>query len=414
MKSFAIVCLMLCMAVLATAIDFATAMELLERQEAIMKHVVASNGTRSLNVPAYNEIYPVSYAFYTVFFDLGFSQADIYEWTGSDWENVGEMVMTYESGHVAQLQFLFEDDFLRFTFTWENGHIASSLQEVQIHDVWQEFVRESFSWDGENLASMMRSLYTGEMWMEYEQGSWTYDGTQVQQGVMQTNQGTTWMNSWRSTATWGRENINQVYCEWWDGDAWQPDCRDNYTYNADGNCLTDLYEQYYEGWEIEYRDTYSYDGNLIVQVLTEDEESSVWENDYLTTVTYSGGVPTEMLEQEWDGTQWVNDEKWVMSGNATGDEDIVPVQQLAAWPNPFNPDVTVSYSLAQPGQVSVQVYDIRGRLVNTLYSGAQEAGEHTLQWNGQSSTGTAVGSGVYLLRVNTPQGTRSQKMTLLK
>jgi hypothetical protein len=52
-------------------------------------------------------------------------------------------------------------------------------------------------------------------------------------------------------------------------------------------------------------------------------------------------------------------------------------------PNPFRDASTISYSLPARVDVELRVVDVRGRVVRTLESGAKEAGEHRVEWNGR-------------------------------
>jgi len=91
---------------------------------------------------------------------------------------------------------------------------------------------------------------------------------------------------------------------------------------------------------------------------------------------------------------------------------LVALQQN--WPNPFNPTTTIGYSLANPGQVHLDVYNVRGQHVKTLYNGAAEAGNHTAIWNGQNDAGQKVASGVYFYRLDMNGQSQVKKMLLLK
>jgi hypothetical protein len=87
---------------------------------------------------------------------------------------------------------------------------------------------------------------------------------------------------------------------------------------------------------------------------------------------------------------------------------------ISCYPNPFNPETTVSYSLSATGHVTLAVYDARGMRVATLVDRDETAGAHAVAWNGRDNRGAAAGSGVYFVRLTTPAGTRSTKTTLLK
>jgi len=83
-------------------------------------------------------------------------------------------------------------------------------------------------------------------------------------------------------------------------------------------------------------------------------------------------------------------------------------------PNPFNPTTEIHFELDQPGMVRVSVYDISGRLVETLVQEHLEAGTHTRLWEGRDLSGRQVPSGSYFLRLQSGQHTVNRKMLLIK
>lgn len=86
-----------------------------------------------------------------------------------------------------------------------------------------------------------------------------------------------------------------------------------------------------------------------------------------------------------------------------------------AYPNPFNPRTTIAYDLPRASAVDLRVYDLAGRLVRTLVTGqVEEAGLHTIQWDGMNNAGGAVPSGVYLYRINAAGHQESRRMVLLR
>jgi len=91
-----------------------------------------------------------------------------------------------------------------------------------------------------------------------------------------------------------------------------------------------------------------------------------------------------------------------------------PIRFVGARPNPFNPGANVRYTVAEPSHVSIVIYDVRGQPVATLVDSVQSAGAHTVAWDGRDGQGNWVVSGVYFVRLTSPAGTRSYKMTLLK
>lgn len=79
------------------------------------------------------------------------------------------------------------------------------------------------------------------------------------------------------------------------------------------------------------------------------------------------------------------------------------------FPNPFNPTTTISYQLANKNQVEIQVYDVLGRLVQTLVNEQQLAGKYAVQFNA-----TRFSSGVYLVRMRFEGKEYIKKMLLVK
>jgi len=90
------------------------------------------------------------------------------------------------------------------------------------------------------------------------------------------------------------------------------------------------------------------------------------------------------------------------------------VLSVSAYPNPFNPETTVRYTVPSRGRVTLVVYDARGAHVATLVDAERGAGAYTATWDGRDEAGHPAGSGVYFARLASPSGTRSYKMTLLK
>jgi hypothetical protein len=84
------------------------------------------------------------------------------------------------------------------------------------------------------------------------------------------------------------------------------------------------------------------------------------------------------------------------------------------YPNPFNPETRIPYSLGEDALVLVQVVDLTGRLVATLADGKQPAGKYTAVWNGRDDRNRPAGSGVYVCTMRAGNSLRIRKMILMK
>ena len=91
--------------------------------------------------------------------------------------------------------------------------------------------------------------------------------------------------------------------------------------------------------------------------------------------------------------------------------DILPnvVSLKGNFPNPFNPETSISYTLSHDSQVMLSVYDLSGRLVETLVEGQQYPGEFLVSWSAHS-----LPSGMYIARLMVDGESFTQKMMLMK
>jgi hypothetical protein len=83
-------------------------------------------------------------------------------------------------------------------------------------------------------------------------------------------------------------------------------------------------------------------------------------------------------------------------------------------PNPFSSETTVRFALPNAGPVSLQVFDVSGRKVATLVDRTLDAGPHSVSWNGRDDSGSAVATGVYLVRLQSNGETVTGEMVRMK
>jgi len=102
----------------------------------------------------------------------------------------------------------------------------------------------------------------------------------------------------------------------------------------------------------------------------------------------------------------------------TGNEitDLVPSMPVlnANYPNPFNPETTISFSLPENTSIELAVYNIKGKKVKTLASGNMDAGDHESIWYGRDDDGKQVSSGVYFYKLKSDRHTTTKKCVLMK
>ena len=93
------------------------------------------------------------------------------------------------------------------------------------------------------------------------------------------------------------------------------------------------------------------------------------------------------------------------------EKDVLPSEFAItnAYPNPFNPEIKISYYLPNESDVSVDIYNINGQLVQNIFSAFNQLGTAEVVWNANEHS-----SGVYFVAVKSAQGTLTQKITLVK
>ena len=124
-------------------------------------------------------------------------------------------------------------------------------------------------------------------------------------------------------------------------------------------------------------------------------------NDLDLTFEFHGPISVE-VEQQTD------------PGTTPGVE--LKTELIGAYPNPFNPSTNIAFTLAQPANVSINVYNISGQFIKTLLFDQPFAkGYHSIAWDGRDTSGRQAASGIYFYRMETDVAdTMIKKMLLLK
>lgn len=96
-----------------------------------------------------------------------------------------------------------------------------------------------------------------------------------------------------------------------------------------------------------------------------------------------------------------------------GNPEIPIIQGISsAYPNPFNPTVNLSCGNQRAGITTVEVYNLRGQKVRTLFNGARDKGNFNISWDGKDDNGSKMPSGIYMIRMNA-SGTKSIRKVVM-
>jgi len=111
----------------------------------------------------------------------------------------------------------------------------------------------------------------------------------------------------------------------------------------------------------------------------------------------------------------IDDVTWDLSTAVVDPTPIAVVTALNGnYPNPFNPETTISYSVKGTQPIVVEIYNTKGQKVKTLVNEAKATGNYNVKWNGTDENNQKVSSGVYFFKMNAGKYSSSKKMILMK
>jgi hypothetical protein len=87
---------------------------------------------------------------------------------------------------------------------------------------------------------------------------------------------------------------------------------------------------------------------------------------------------------------------------------------LQNFPNPFNPETVIKFSVKENSWVTLRVYNVLGQVVRTLVDEPKSAGEYAVPWDGKNGQNEEVASGVYFYRIKAGDYESVRRMTLLR
>ncbi|MFA7025723.1 MAG: M14 family zinc carboxypeptidase [Candidatus Cloacimonadaceae bacterium] len=170
----------------------------------------------------------------------------------------------------------------------------------------------------------------------------------------------------------------------------------------------------------------STDGEQWTQVFVKSGRHDWWQKEYVSLEDYSGQnvylrfrLVDQSVDDKLTDPGWTLDNITLVTGSAVANEDqSVPGLPEAVlypnFPNPFNPQTTIKYSLALAEEVRLEIFNLKGQRVRSYAPGVQKAGNHDFIWDGTDDQSRDVASGIYFYRLSLPNYSQSRKMILMK
>ncbi|MBT3300360.1 MAG: T9SS type A sorting domain-containing protein [Candidatus Marinimicrobia bacterium] len=149
--------------------------------------------------------------------------------------------------------------------------------------------------------------------------------------------------------------------------------------------------------EIYYDGGFPFGSGVSMEIHDLDADNNLAENWHASTLSYGDG------DLGTPGYSW--------EGLSNGVEILTPkaFHLYPAYPNPFNPMTTIRFSVETQLMVSLRIFDMNGRMIETLFKGTAHRGDHKYQWNAN-----LYPSGIYFARLTMANTSQTQKIVLIK
>ena len=106
----------------------------------------------------------------------------------------------------------------------------------------------------------------------------------------------------------------------------------------------------------------------------------------------------------------------VYNADGNGNTPVLPARTelLSAYPNPFKPNTTISYSIKDASPVTLDIFNTRGQVIRSYTNNKASAGTFSIVWDGNDAKGNKVGSGVYFYRMTSKDYISTKKLVVTK
>ncbi|OQX72554.1 MAG: hypothetical protein B6D61_13565 [Bacteroidetes bacterium 4484_249] len=360
------------------------------------------------------------------------SEILIMEWESGAWVNSVKMVNTYDG-----------NDFLTemMTYWWDQGAWNQTVKTEYTNNAsgnptlalsynwnagtqeWDLMFRDTYTYNGSGLCSeVLTEMWMVTEWINSGMEENSYDGngnrTETITSVWEfmTN---AWQNSAMFTYTYSNNLLTEMLSKNWQDNAWVNVHNTFWTYDGGTHYTEKLKKTWTNGqWENLSHGVPTYNNNWLVDVYIEEEwQNESWVNNYQELYTYDGnGNPTEVVTQDWVSGTWENDMKMIFSYTGVGIFEFSKTDNLGIslknYPNPFTSETTFSFDISENSNVQLEVFDITGKKVITLFDSELTSGNYTVKWDGTNAAGDKLDSGLYLCRINANGKSTVKKLTI--
>lgn len=337
------------------------------------------------------------------------------------WSNSGlllEILYRFQEGPIVF-------DYLVLSQSFNDNDQIIDIEVEVFDETIQELVLEmkfEFSYDNDGMAESV--LFTDYEYMVYENIAFTYDsyGRLEETLIEFSEDGEEWLLDAKEVSAYHPEDQSsyqdvQKYLNLWalfntlNEITWVDEPRVESVNHYDWN----------DDWQPVDRVLFSYLPDLSIESVTYEEYVGVndWSPTDLVSYSYDAQGFAEMIEYlYYHNDQWNDHGRLLLDMMEISDveEDLMKPSDIVVenYPNPFNPETTIRFTLDRKQKVKVSVFNILGQRMNTLIQDKLPTGTHSVLWDGRDEKGNMLASGVYFYRLKSKDSVVTGKMLFLK
>lgn len=319
-------------------------------------------------------------------------------------------------------------DWERGFYHYDSSGLLDTLHFQAWYGYWEDAYRIDFDYD--ESSNLILEIHEGwipetQTWINAYRESYGFSNGVRDSWLRQSWQVDRWQNNDLYTYEYTPDDLLETTTRqvWSDG-TWSNFRRSSLQYTAFQEVSEELVQGYDAGeWQDLSLHSYSFDINEhLSNWLTQHWWLDAWENYF--QVEYSWDEHDNLdhwLRQFWTNDHWSDYgrmfyeyEPVTQLDGQSGITQRPTSYDLSAYPNPFNPEVTIRIQIPEPGQLSLTIYDINGRKIRTLAKEHFPSGIQVIQWDGRDDSGEIVDTGVYLCRFQSGTSGNTIKLVYLK
>ena len=287
----------------------------------------------------------------------------------------------------------------KYTISYQDGFLVEWKTDYMYagQTEWQNAFRSLFSMNDENMREELVQEWVNGEYVDLEKHvSELNTFSDPVNKTLFIKQNGEWTNCRHYTYKYNdMARLTEKCVQQWQDNSWTNVDSLNKNYNAQGKCIESTEYLWNDGaWQLAggTKTECCYDGmaclsNEVCYQFTDND----WKKFQRTSYTYGHTV------------------------SVTKDSNVPQTFELSNYPNPFNPQTTISFQLLSPNPVSLRIFNISGQEIKTLFDqDFLSSGLYKYVWNGTDNNGQNMPSGIYIYRLQVANQLLSRQCILLK